>query len=246
MTEASPATIRLGGRGWALSADSWLASILGRSAYRLRVSEEFDGNDLTRALRVIENPYFVDVKVPCVAVQRVGALEAAGFRVIDTALQFERADEDELPTPAVETDVRWASPEDGPAVGEIAAGMDNSRFHLDPDIADAVASSIKREWVLNFFSGTRGDRLIVCGEKPSGFLLLLSGSPWVIDLIAVEHSQRRRGAARNMVGFAAGVCGGALRVGTQASNVAAVRLYESMGFRLVAADQILHLHGGVV
>lgn len=244
MTAALPAATRLEGRGWALSADSWLAAMLQRTVYRLRVVDGFDGDDLASALDRIEGQYFVDVKVPCISVARVSALEGTGFRVIDTALQFELAGEVGAAPSAAGSDVRWADSEDADAVGDIAAGMDNSRFHLDPAIDDAMASAIKRAWVLNFFRGARGDRMVVSGQVPAGFLLLLAGAPWIIDLIAVDPSQRRLGMARRMVRFAAAACDGALRVGTQASNVPSVRLYESLGFRLVGADQVLHLHGG--
>ena len=74
-----------------------------------------------------------------------------------------------------------------------------SRFHLDPFFSKNIAIRIKREWVSNFYSGKRGDALIVAeiGEKIVGFLLILFTQENVtVDLVAADESYRRRGIAR--------------------------------------------------
>ena len=72
-----------------------------------------------------------------------------------------------------------------------------------------MADEIKAQWAANFFSGQRGDRLVVAvlNEKPSekivGFALLATGGrvEVVIDLIAVDEAYRRRGIAAEMIAF---------------------------------------------
>ena len=72
----------------------------------------------------------------------------------------------------------------------------------------------------------------------------------MIDLIAVHPAHARKGHARAMIGLAAlkGTGAGQLPrgmvVGTQAANIASIRLYESLGFRLSDSKFVLH-HGGV-
>lgn len=71
----------------------------------------------------------------------------------------------------------------------------------------------------------------------------------VIDLIAVAPQVARQGLAQEMIAFIAANGTGdghrpsGLRVGTQAANTPSVRLYESLGFRLVKAQFVLHHHG---
>ena len=73
---------------------------------------------------------------------------------------------------------------------------DVSRFHLDPGIPDDVARSIKRDWVDNYFTGARGDRMFVAehdGEVAGFQLVLDTPEAAVIDLIAVAGSGARSG-----------------------------------------------------
>ena len=82
----------------------------------------------------------------------------------------------------------------------------------------------------------------------AGFCLLLhrDDGTRVIDLIAVNPDYRR-------AGLGAALCNGCeqelgsckeLIVGTQACNTPSVRMYESLGFRLISAGYVFHLHGG--
>lgn len=160
-----------------------------------------------------------------------------GFRLIDTNLKFEKRAES--PT-AVSGDclLRFAEPADRDAVMDLARrNFVFTRFHLDELIPNSVADEIKAQWAANFFSGQRGDRLVVAelDKKIVGFTLLLvpTDSEVVIDLIAVDDAYRRRGIAAEMIAFVESQFAPAqLVVGTQAANLPSVRLYEKLGFRL--------------
>ena len=86
-----------------------------------------------------------------------------------------------------------------------------------------------------------------CDNVPAGFLQLLrsAADDMVIDLIAVDAAYRGRGLARAMIGFASAKCNcaGSVVVGTQVANIPSVRLYETLGFRLTAAQYVFHHHG---
>lgn len=184
------------------------------------------------------------------AVRRLGAL---GFSVVDTTLTLGRE-----PEPgAVPAEVVRADAAHRDAVVSIAASAFRfDRFHLDPAVPDEVANRIKADWVGSYFAGTRGEHLLVAlaDGEPAGFLAVIAGEDAgrtlrTIDLIAVGAAARGRGLARALTAaFTAesvGLCD-EVRVGTQAANRAATRLYESVGFSLVRAQYALHLHVGGV
>jgi ribosomal protein S18 acetylase RimI-like enzyme len=142
-----------------------------------------------------------------------------------------------------------ALPGDRQAVEDIARkSFLYSRFHLDPAFSRAVADRIKAEWAGNFFHGQRGDHMVVAEVAGAvrGFLQLLQDEPerMTIDLIAVAEDVRGRGVASAMMGYAMRACRArTLRVGTQAANLASLRLYENLGFRVIATSYVLHRHG---
>ncbi len=209
-----------------MRTDAWLAERLGRPAYTF---EEDDGPQELGA-------GFYQAKVDCGDVARVRALENAGFRVVDVNLTLRR---EPAPFDAPGA-VSVARPAHRAAVMEIAEhGFTTSRFHLDPEIPDAAAAAIKRDWAAALCDSERGETLLVAEAKgaPAGFLGLLEGA--VIDLIAVRADARGSGVGRALV---AAVSGSALTVGTQAANTGALRFYERLGFETVAARYVLHLH----
>jgi ribosomal protein S18 acetylase RimI-like enzyme len=229
-----------------LAADRWLSELMQRPAFRLTDMSACRGLQGLLA----EQPLFVTAKCAVSDVASVGQLEDAGFRVIDAALTF---DAERLRVDAGRGTVRFATPHDCAAVRAIAGrAFRYSRFHLDPAVPDAIAHRIKAAWAENFFSGQRGDGMVVCedGGKVVGFLQLVwAGETLVIDLIAVAPEAARTGLASAMLGFAAANGTGdarrpsSFKVGTQAANTASCRLYENLGFRLSASAFVLHHHG---
>lgn len=231
-----------------LIADPWLSGLLHRPAFRLA-----DGLDAGLDARLAKAPLFVTAKPEAVDVETIGRLEEIGFRVVDAALTFGTA--------ALRCDarvqgslVRFAGPDDREGVVALAGrAFRLSRFHLDPVLPNPIADRIKASWAGNFFGGARGDGMVVAEDAGCvvGFLQLLwsANAVLVIDLIAVAPEVGRRGIASAMIDFAwrNGTGGGArpsaMRVGTQAANIAACRLYEGVGFRLCGAAVVLHHHG---
>jgi len=178
-------------------------------------------------------------------------LQAIGFRVVDMGLTLDAT----RPAGEPEGAARFAAAGDRAAVEGIAGtAFRYSRFHLDPLLPRSLADAVKAAWAGNWFLGARGDGMVVA-EDPhgvvAGFLQLRwnAGERLVIDLVAVRPDCARRGLARQMIGFAwANGTGDHRRprgmiVGTQAANIASMRFYESLGFRLCAAKFVLHHHG---
>ena len=147
--------------------------------------------------------------------------------------------------------MRSASAEDRGAVESIAReGFASTRFHLDPSFPQTFANEIKAQWAGNFFSGQRGDAMLVAEASDgaiAGFLqLLVRGPDLVIDLIAVSEKWRGKGVGGAMIEAAEAQfeqCSQYL-VGTQLANAPSLRLYQSCGFSLKSGAYVFHFHLG--
>lgn len=230
--------------------DRWLAAVLGRSVQRvsgtISPGEKDENVNLLRT--VAAAPGFAYARVPASEVFSAQLLEDAGFRLVDSSVTLETGKID-VATPATAC-ARMARGGDAAAVEHIArSAFHYSRFHLDPRIPKQLADEIKAQWAGNFFRGGRGDYMVVAEHEGAiaGFLQLLAGADGTltIDLIAVAEGRRGRGLASGMIGFAARACGRPtrIRVGTQAANIASLRLYERLGFTVSATGYVFHCHG---
>lgn len=212
--------------------DAWLAARLGTPCFTV------ESDDAPPSLA---GEGFWQAKVDCSDVARVGALEEAGFRVVDVNVTLRR-EAAEPPAAQAGIVVADAQGEDREAVLEIAEHhYDVSRFHLDPHVADDRARLVKRDWAAAVLDGERGERMLVARREGAvaGFLATLAGP--VIDLVAVRTELRGAGIGRALV---AALGNGAIEVGTQGWNTAAIRFYEHLGFRTVSTRYVLHGHGG--
>ena len=242
----------------AAKKDEWLSKLVGREAYTVSLTPSLleaasgkHSRGYTQFRERQAKPVFMTAKVPVADRAGIQFLQEHGFRLIDTNLRFEKRAESST---AVSGDcvLRFAEPADRDAVADLARrNFAFSRFHLDELIPKNTAAEIKAQWAGNFFSGQRGDRLVVAvlDKKVVGFTLLVkpADSEVIIDLIAVDEAYRRRGVAAEMIAFVESQFAAAnIAVGTQAANLPSVRLYEKLGFRLAEAQYVFHFHNPVV
>lgn len=226
-----------------LLADPWLSNLLERSAYHVPAS-----TDLLHPAILPSAPAFVDAKVGVSQVEKLHNLENLGFRLIDTNLQLSCQFQGIID--GANEVCRLATLQDEDDVTTIASqAFEFSRFHLDPKIPNVMANHIKAIWAKNFFTGKRGDWMIVVEDegKVGGFMQLLQGSDHslIIDLLAVAPECRGKGFARAMIFYAANAClnsSSLIKVGTQIANFNALKLYMGMGFRVDNATYVLHFH----
>jgi nucleoside-diphosphate-sugar epimerase/ribosomal protein S18 acetylase RimI-like enzyme len=242
----------------AVKKDAWLSKVLGREAYTLTLTPPLleaatgkHSQSYTHFRELQAKPVFMTAKVA--VTDRAGAqfLQEHGFRLIDTNLKFEKRAETSA---AVSGDcvLRFAEPADRDAVMDLARrNFVFTRFHLDELIPKSTADEIKAQWAGNFFSGQRGDRLVVAvlDKKVVGFTLLLvpDNTEVVIDLIAVDGAHQRQGIAAEMIAFVESqFAPSQIAVGTQVANLPSVRLYERLGFHLAGAQYVFHFHNPAV
>lgn len=229
-----------------LLRDEFLTGIVGRPAFRVALPQQgCDGAGIAAIRAAQSRPVFLYAKLPTYSVGALRQLDELGFHVVDTTVTFERPAGG---PPSASASTRQAGPEDRDAIMDLARQcFSHSRLHLDPAISRQAADHSRAEWAGNFFAGRRGDHMIV-GESDgalAGFAQLLgpTDGTLTIDLIGVAASFRRRGIAGALVAAAGAIPGTrTLRVGTQIANIPSLRLYESLGFRIVDTQYVLHYH----
>jgi len=235
--------------GWTMTPDNWLGERLEKPAFRLSIDDGWDAGSLQSAL---VQPGFYELRVPCDRIDWVQDLARMGFGVVDTHLLLElpalRAG---LTPPTQPIDIAIAA--DRPGIVELAKqAFRYSRFHLDPQVDNAVAGQIKGDWIANCCDGRRGDQVLVArqADQPVGFLAALltpesNHAVATIDLIAVDDRARGQGMGRSLTRAFMQIyrdrCS-LFRVGTQVANLPALRLYQSLGFSIVRSQYLLHYH----
>ena len=211
-----------------------MSKTLGYPVYNARTAPESDERSLTYA------------KIPAQEVGTVGELTDLGFRVVDVNVILRRGPGGVEWAPSV---VRALPEHHGDLLRIAGTCFDGSRMHLDPLFPNEESDKVKREWIQSFLAGTRGIELLVALDdgEPVGFLAVSQDRRHrYIDLLGVDPYRRRQGVGEALISsfIAGGDDRHELRVGTQVSNVASLRLYQRMGFTIFSSSYVLHLHRG--
>lgn len=235
-----------------LHSDKMFTEIMARPAYRLEVTPELLALPVlaqAEALEVLnQSPSFAYAKVEPNDLPALRFLYDRNFDLVDTSTSFDKPLEAGQALVG-QSQIRFATPEDAEQTMTVArSSFRYSRFHQDPQIEPAIANEIKAVWAGNYFTGQRGQAMILgmVDGRVAGFLqLLYKGDTLVIDLIAVGNDYRRLGIGRDMIAFAQTHCPphAKMSVSTQLANIPSMRLYEAMGFRFSSAQHIFHYHG---
>jgi len=172
-----------------------------------------------------------------------------GFRFIDVRVDMETVVSD-APAEATNTQLcREAVAEDLAAMQDLARlAHEDTRFFKDSNFNPVKAADLYAIWIARDF---RDHKVFVAvsSSQPGRVLGYLSTnkvgtSEGRIGLVAVSPEARGRGLGKHLVRQALGWFRsqglGKVRVATQGTNVAALRLYESCGFRI--ADVKLWFH----
>ncbi len=180
---------------------------------------------------------------PTDAPSTIRLAEDRRFRLVDVRVELSVLLPGSQPTrqrtPA-EHLVRPSSAEDLDTLTALAGqAFRNTRFSNDPGFGPEAAPRLYRRWIRQNCESQAATVLVsVTDNRISGFTSLESapGDIASIGLIAVEDGMRGRGVGRALVEASKDHCQRdghrEVRVVTQASNTAAVRLYEETGFRL--------------
>ena len=235
-----------------IQRDAFLESILDRPTYKISKFNDPVDLKLLKDKKYGKKGSFFYTKVDFSNVSTLRAFESSGFKIIEENITMERkggkANTIEPFRDRQQYEIRLAQDKDRNFVEDIAKkNFSHDRFHQDTKIDNSLADKIKSQWAGNFFSGKRGDSMIVAtvNNRPVAFLLLLlEKQNTVIDLIAVSQEHRNKGFSKQMIGYALQNLSDRNRwlVGTQSTNVPSVRLYESLGFQTMGSQYVLHRH----
>ncbi len=126
---------------------------------------------------------------------------------------------------------------------------DKSRFFRDKNLPKKFKNKLRKSWILNYFKKKRGDFLIVAiiNNVIAGFILLIKKKPFLrIDLIQTSKKFQKKGVAKSLINFANN---NLLKkkykmiAGTQEDNMAAIKMYKTLGFKKYGSSiYIYHLH----
>jgi ribosomal protein S18 acetylase RimI-like enzyme len=212
---------------------------------------------------------FLSVRLPEDAIASLHAVEAVGFRIIESFLTFGRKTTREIPFVRSETrngesdcHVRLAQPDEMETVAAIAhRAFESFRLRVDPQIPESRARHSRREWVRNGFKG-RAEAIYVSESENRivGFALLRSKvsrrlpersteKVGEIELIAGDPAFHGRGIGKALVAEAIRHYQGKtseIHVGTQAKNLRAIGLYTRMGFSVVRSELSFHRHSETI
>ena len=230
-----------------IKLDPWLSKLLGKNCYNISgsigagFSKTFDHNCFYQAKRDIQNIFDISDFIH------------AGFQIIshDATLILKRQDFHRILNRQSKIAVSLVDSEYTPEK-ELMKIAQNSfeydRFHQDPEIPEIMGDEIKNRWLLNFFSGQRGNHLFLAkyNGADAGFLLLiLKDDQAIIDLIAVASNARGHGVGQALIVQAIKTLSDKYKeilVGTQLKNYPSINLYRSLGFELMSSSVNLHLH----
>lgn len=230
-----------------IKEDNWLGEQIQKKAYQLVCLDIKEIDSLKKELLSLKRPYFIFAKVGTVDVELGKQLSSLGMYWVDTALTFNKKSVFEQKAVDDESVIGFSRESERNEIVNIGgSAFRYSRFHADPGFEDTISDLVKREWVDNFYKGKRGTHMVIAKyqEKHAGFLQLIKQEDiLIIDLIGVSAEYRRKKLADRMIRFAEiELAPKELVVGTQASNIPSVRLYENFGFRLMKSQNIFHGH----
>ena len=227
--------------------DKFFSSIFGYDVYKIEIST--DGN--FSELDLPSSKAFLYTKFPTYRTDLTRFFQNKGFSVIDVSivlemlpLQFDYPMDENIIVCEFCT-------EHSSSILKIAESCFTlSRFHLDPEINNAIANQIKQEWVRNYLTGKRGNRLMVALQKdkniPLGFLAEMQmhnsdKTITLIDLIGVDKIYQGQGLGNELISWMINnklsKTINAIRVTTQVANIQSIRFYEKCGFRI----SVLHM-----
>lgn len=233
--------------GTEIKKDRWLSGMLGKNCFSVpaTVSEDFSNT-------LVANSFY-QAKLEVNDVFNISKFLHTGFQIIshDATLSLRRQNFHLALETTCETSIELVGINTSPGQALINIALSSfelDRFHQDKKIPNHVSDQIKKNWLLNYFNGERGNQLYVIENNGiiRGFLLLiLKEKMAIIDLIAVSGEARGQGFGRSLITHVLNSLPSQytqILVGTQLKNYAAMKLYRSLGFEIVSSTMNLHLH----
>lgn len=182
--------------------------------------------------------------------QEIWALEHSGFALMDVGVTFAlRIDAAIEPVTHHDLTIRTSTDDDIREIAELMVKQPwGSRYESDPAYDPARVRELRRRWLWNSHRG-RADVVMVgaVDGRPAGYVtcrLDRHAAEGEIELVGTLPGFRGRHVASRLIAHAISWFStrtALVTVRTQATNIAAARLYESAGFTLYSSDVTFRL-----
>jgi len=247
--------------GGALVEESAFDSgVLGVKVFRLTefypVATDIDGlSDLVRAVNEAASKLSCDLLIARVNAQNMAlaqALERSDYVMCDVLSTYSLIARQLIPFQTSGLTLREGTTDDANWMIDISTGQFSmSHYFNSPWIKRESANKIMEAWIKNSVAGY-ADGVLVAerGDERVGYATWrrkVFGQDylvWLIDLVAVSKAHQGRGIGRTLVSRATADAraNGAMVVyaGTQANNIAACKMYESLGLRQASLSVTFH------
>lgn len=214
-------------------SEPWDSSILGVGVARIT---DFSQIATTEAQCREGHVKYLFGKIPVDSPGLLSTLQTQGFQVIcaDMELLF-----DGYEYPKARAVTVKAKKSDEPCLVDLASrSFTLDRFHADPTIPPVIANESRRSWVRNAFHDGKG-----IWTTPD-LLSLIIYHAGRIELVCVDESMRNRDTGRALCirvlsEYRRLFRWGHLATTTQISNIPALRMYLSVGFKPVTSHLVV-------
>lgn len=167
----------------------------------------------------------------------VRALEKSGFILVDGLITF-GINSSETEIEKIAKEVREANKNDIGKLKNLTSGLySNTRVFNDPLISEEKANAFYIKWIENSVVGEAADSVLIWEENTNilGYITLQKKGQ--IPLIGVSKRARGKGIGKSLINASLdkfkewGV--ETVEIETQMSNVAALRVYQDCGFKII-------------
>lgn len=200
----------------------------------------FDKNN--RNVDSKENYDIVIAKVEAGKIEEIEKLQNDGFILKDTLIRFsiERISTKKLEKSKL---VSLAKKQDLKYLKKIAkSSFRKSHFYKNKNLEISKIDALYEKWILNKFEAKNNIYVYKEENIIKGFLLAIENqSEAKIDLIAVDSKFKGKGIGKELIlNFFQSNISKKSYVGTQITNIAAMRLYEKVGYKIFDFTYIFH------
>lgn len=185
----------------------------------------------------------ISVRVDVCALNRVHALEADGYRLMDTLVYYTGPLKHDRPTPPLPAGVsfRAATPQDSAAVGKLASkAFENyiGHYHADPKLDNTAADAAYVEWAETSVGQASAQDMAFLALKEGSITAFLTtkkraGNRREIILNGVDPAHQGQGLYAGLLDASSRMIDGdaqtRLTISTQINNYSVQRVWSRMG-----------------